>query len=147
MKGRNEIRVGCLCALGCEVLFGLSYVLTKQATETAGAFQLLGWRFLIAFVVMSLCAALGFVKLDLRGKRLTPLLLIALFNPVICFTGETIGISRTSASESGVFLACIPVVSLLAGMLLLGERLTPVQWLGAGVIVAGIYIANAGKET
>lgn len=36
---------GCLCALGCETLFGLSYVFTKWEVGQAGALALLGWRF------------------------------------------------------------------------------------------------------
>jgi drug/metabolite transporter (DMT)-like permease len=49
---KNNVLIGCLCALGCEVLFGLSYAFTKQATGEASALALLGWRFLMAFAVM-----------------------------------------------------------------------------------------------
>ena len=45
-KINSKTFIGCLCALGCEILFGLSYAFTKQATESTGAFELLGWRFL-----------------------------------------------------------------------------------------------------
>lgn len=42
---QNSIITGCLCALGCEILYGWSYMFTKQATELASPFALLGWRF------------------------------------------------------------------------------------------------------
>lgn len=32
---QRKIFIGCLCALGCETLYGLSYIFTKTATETA----------------------------------------------------------------------------------------------------------------
>lgn len=105
----NRAITGCMCALGCEAIFGLSYIFTKTGTEDASAFALLGWRFLIAVVGMSICVVLGFIKIDLRGKSLKPLLLVALFSPCTYFIGETIGISNTTASESGIFLACIPI--------------------------------------
>ncbi|MGN0990121.1 MAG: hypothetical protein ACI4O4_01560, partial [Candidatus Ventricola sp.] len=76
---------GCLCALGCETLFGLSYAFTKWAVGQAGA-----------------------------GAAGLALLRVALLHPVLYFIGETLGIRLTTASESGVFLACIPVVSLAA---------------------------------
>lgn len=105
---KDNLIIGSLCAIGCEVLYGMSYIFTKQATTNASALSLLGWRFLLAFLAMSLLVGVGILKVDLKGKSLKPLLLVSLFSPVIYFIGETIGISHTTASESGVFLACIP---------------------------------------
>lgn len=72
----NSVLIGCLCAVGCEILFGLSYVFTKQATASASVLALLGWCFVIAFAVMNILALAGLVKTDLRGKRLKKILLI-----------------------------------------------------------------------
>ena len=137
---KNKTLVGCLCALSCEVLFGLSYVFTKQATECAGAFELLGWRFFTAFLVMTLLVITGTVKINLKGKKLKSLLLVALFSPVIYFIGETVGIANTSASESGVFLACIPVVSLVASSLILKKKPTGRQTMGIVITLAGVLV-------
>lgn len=38
----NRVLTGSLCALGCEVLYGLSYLFTKQTAETASPLALLG---------------------------------------------------------------------------------------------------------
>ena len=137
-KAKSKTLIGCLCALGCEVLFGLSYVFTKQATESTGAFELLGWRFFTAFLVMTLLVITGIVKINLKGKKIKPLLLVALFSPVIYFIGETVGIANTSASESGVFLACIPVVSLVASSLILKKK--PTKWQSAGIVITLIGV-------
>ena len=139
-KKLSDSIIGILCALGCETLYGLSYIFTKQATENASAFALLGWRFLLAFAVMSLLAALGVMKVQLRGKNLKPLLRVALFSPVIYFIGETIGISNTTASESGVFLACIPVASLIASTLILRKKPSRLQVTGILITLAGVLI-------
>ena len=134
----NNVLIGCLCALGCEVLFGLSYAFTKQATSEASALALLGWRFLVAFAVMSALVAMRFVKVDLKGKPLRPLLLVALFSPCLYFIGETVGISHTTASESGVFLACIPIASLIASTIVLKKRPSRLQVTGILVTLAGV---------
>lgn len=134
---QNNIIAGSLCALGCETLYGLSYLFTKRATETASAFALLGWRFCVAAVIMSLCIAVGFIRINLKGKPIKPLLLVALFSPCIYFIGETIGISQTTASESGVFLACIPAASLLSSALILKKKPSRRQ-------IAGILITLIG---
>lgn len=136
----NNLITGCLCALGCEIFFGLSYVFTKKATGNASALSLLGWRFLIAFIVMSSLILFGFIKINLKNKEIKPLLLVALFSPVIYFLGETIGISNTTASESGVFLACIPVVSLVASTLILNKKPSKRQVLGILITLVGVLI-------
>lgn len=143
MKTRESSKswiTGCLCALAAESLYGLSYVFTKNVTENASSLSLLGWRFFLAFLVMSLLAATGVIPINLKGKRLTPLLTVAMFNPVIYFIGETMGISRTTASESGVFLACIPVASLAASALLLHKKPVKAQICGILITLSGVLI-------
>ena len=140
MEPKNKALTGCLCALGCEVLFGLSYVFTKKATGVAGEFELLGWRFLVAFIVMSLCAVFGLIRLRLKGKPVRKLIPIVLCSPVVYFIGETVGISHTSAAESGIFLACIPVVSLIASALILKKKPTKLQVTGIGITLIGVLI-------
>lgn len=137
---QNNLLTGCLCAIGCETLFGMSYIFTKQAIDTASTLSLLGWRFLLAFCIMSLCIALGLLKINLKGKSLKPLLLIVICSPVIYFIGETIGIQKTTASESGVFLACIPVAALIASSTILHKKPMPLQITGILITLAGVLI-------
>ena len=132
--------IGSLCALGCEVLYGMSYVFTKQATLSASALSLLGWRFVLAFFVMSILVIIGVINVDLKGKSIRPLLLVALFSPVIYFIGETVGISNTTASESGVFLACIPVAALIASTLILKKKPSKLQIIGILITLAGVLV-------
>lgn len=134
----SSAAIGCLCAAGCEILFCLSYAFTKQAVAGASAFALLGWRFLIAFIAMSIGALTGAVKMDLKGKRLRSILAVALFDPIIYFVGETVGIGNTTASESGAFLACIPAASLVASSVILHKRPRRIQVLGILITLSGV---------
>ncbi len=131
---KNRVLAGCLCAFGCEVIFGFSAVFTKQVTGLVTPLTLLGWRFAAAFLGMKLCALLGIIKVDLKGKRLAPLLAIALLNPVLYFIGETVGIQKTTASECGALLSCIPIASLAASALILKKK--PNRWQVTGIITA-----------
>ncbi len=141
-KKSNQTLIGCLCALACESIYGFSYIFTKQATETVSAFALLGWRFLIAFIVMSLCIMFKVVKINIniKEKSFKPLLFVGVFSPALYYIGETIGISRTTASESGVFLACIPIASLLASTLILKEKPAKMQLIGISITLVGVLI-------
>lgn len=134
----NRILTGSLCALGCEVLYGLSYLFTKQTAETASPLALLGWRFVVALAAMSLCVALEFIPVRLKGRRLGPLLRVALFCPCLYFIGETVGIRETTVTESGVFLACVPALSLLASTVILKKKPTKRQIIGILVTFLGV---------
>ena len=48
---------------------------------------------------------------------------------------------------SSLFINFIPVISAIGGFFVLGERLRPLQWLGAGLVLAGVYLgmASSGK--
>lgn len=139
-ENQKNNSLGILCAIGCETLYGLSYIFTKQATACASELALLGWRFFLAVLVMSLCVLFGLIKVNLKGKPLKPLLLVALCSPCVYFIAETIGISHTTASESGVFLACIPVASLIASTLILKEKPSKMQLIGILITLAGVLI-------
>lgn len=134
----NRVLTGSLCALGCEVLYGLSYLFTKQTAETASPLALLGWRFVVALAAMSLCVALGFIPVRLKGRRLESLLRVALFCPCLYFIGETVGIRETTVTESGVFLACVPALSLLASTVILKKKPTKRQIIGIFVTFLGV---------
>lgn len=136
----KKIIIGVISAIVCEALYGFSYIFTKNATEVADTFSILAWRFFIAFLVMFLCLLLGIIKIDLKEKPLKKLLFATIFSPSLYFLGETIGISHTTASESGVFLACIPVVSLSASALLLKNKPSKIQVLGVAITLIGVIM-------
>ena len=140
MKNKGDVRTGILCALACELIYGFSYLFTKNATDHASELSLLGWRFFVAVTVMGILALLGIVKIRLKGKNLRPLLTVALFCPVIYFIGETFGISHTTASESGAIIACIPVASLIASSLILKKKPTRNQVIGILITLFGVLV-------
>ena len=137
VRNRNEF-VGIISAFLCESLYGLSYIFTKQATQAASAFALLGWRFLLGAIVISLCVSLGFVNVNFKGKSLKPILHVALFSPCIYYIAETIGIDLTTASESGIILAIIPIASIVASILLLKEKPSKRQIMGIIITLIGV---------
>lgn len=139
-KTRRDTAIGVACALICNPLYGLSYVFSKHATETASPLALLGWRFCVGAVVMTLLALPGLLRIHLRGKALRPLLLAALCCPVIYFLCEAFGIRSTTACESSTVFACIPIASLAASSLILHKRPTALQAAGITVTLAGVLV-------
>ena len=145
LKKVNQQAVGALSAVFCCCLWGFSFLFTKQVTASVSAVTLLAWRFTVAFVLMSLCIPFGWMKIQLKGKRIGLLLLIAVLQPVVYYTGETLGIDRTTASESGIMIACIPIVTLIMSTMILKHKPTGVQVLGICVTMGGVITCVLSK--
>lgn len=141
---KNTI-IGCLYAIGCELLFGFSYLFTKQITSQVSPITLLGWRFFIGFLVMSCLIKIGVIKVNLSKKKIKPLLLIALLQPVLYYIGETLGISLTTSSESGSILACIPIATLIFSALILKEKPSKPQIIGITITLIGVLTIVLAK--
>jgi len=137
---KNKILSGSLSAIFCEVLFGFSYLFTKRITDSISPMTLLSWRFIIAFLFFNICMLAGILKVDFKNKSISSLFLVGIFQPVLYFIGETIGINLTSASESGTIIACIPIITLLLSSLLLKEIPTKLQVTGVSISAIGIIL-------
>ncbi len=138
MSGDKEF--GAYLALFSAVIFwGVSFVATKIALESFPTFTLILARFALAgCVFLILMVFRGFPRLAWKdhGK----VILIALCEPGLYFTFETIGLQYTTAPMASLIIATIPVAVLILAALFLGERTRLVGIVGMGTSLAGIAI-------
>jgi drug/metabolite transporter (DMT)-like permease len=99
----------------------------------------------------SLFGAAGFVpfalfeRLDLGA--VTPLvvanvLYLGVFCSAVGYLFYVASLKVLGAGVSSVFINLIPVVSVAASFLILGERLSPLQLAGGAVAIGGVYLAS-----
>ncbi len=136
--GSKNETLGMIATLVASLLFGFSFLFTKGAVDRVSAFTLLSWRFVTALVVMSILVLCGAIKLSFRGKRFGTVLTMAIFQPVIYFIGESVGMRLTTASESGTIIAVIPIFVLIFSAVFLKERPTRLQVMGIVLSIAGV---------
>ena len=121
------------------VLFGLSFMFTRDALDILSPMQLLGFRFAMAALSLTFLRVVGLVRVNLRGKNLSSLLVVALFQPVLYFIFETIGVKLTSASEAGMMMGLIPVVVVLLEIPFFKSVPSLKQLMAVFLSVAGIF--------
>lgn len=94
-------------------------------------------------VSLGLLAACVFVvpfgALHARGDLLSPAVLagglaVALLSSALPYTLEMTALKRLPQRVFGILISAGPAVAALAGFALLGERLTPLQWLAIGLV-------------
>jgi len=49
-------------------------------------------------------------------------------------------------SVSAVFINLIPVVTVISGFFIMGDRLTFLQWVGAALVIGGVYLSMLEKK-
>lgn len=121
-------------------IFGFSFLFTKEALGLVSPFELLAFRFTAAFLSLSILRIAGIIKINLRGKNIKKLLLLALFQPGIYFICETIGISYTTSSEAGMMIALIPVAVTILAAVILNEKPGFLQLIFVILSVVGVFV-------
>ncbi len=127
-------------------IFGFSFLLTKEGLELMSPFHLLGFRFAIAFLSLSILRLIGIININLKGKNLKKLFLLALFQPGIYFICETTGMLYTTSSEAGMMIALIPVAVTILAAFILNEKPSFLQSIFVLLSVGGVFfiIFNRG---
>ncbi|HET9160230.1 MAG TPA: EamA family transporter, partial [Caulobacteraceae bacterium] len=68
-------------------------------------------------------------------------LAIAVMSSILPYTIELYAMNRLPTQAFGVLMSVEPAVAALSGAIVLGERLSPLQWAG----IAGVIAASAGS--
>ncbi len=134
-----------IAAIVSSVIWGFSFVFTKDSLQRLGMFQLLGYRFLVAAAVLAALVVFRIVRIRITKRKLLAMLPVALLEPVLYFTLETYGVKLTSATECGIIIALAPISITLFSLLLLKERITPLKWVSIGICVAGVIVLALSK--
>ncbi len=131
------------------VIFGFSFLFTKETLDHLDIFQLLGLRFLFALIVMAIMALARIIRINLNRDKIKAMLPLVLLQPAVYFIGETFGIGLTSSSESGMMISLMPIAIALFSIRILKEKLTFRQWIAVFASVAGVgmIIGTAGFGT
>ena len=80
------------------------------------------------------------ITIHITPVKIKGLLLVAILQPILYFVFETIGVGLSSASESGILIALIPVAVAIFAASILKERLSFWQWLSVLASVGGVVL-------
>ncbi|MTI69620.1 MAG: EamA/RhaT family transporter [Firmicutes bacterium] len=129
------------------IIFGFSFLFTKIGLMNIDndPFHLLGFRFAVAAITLTILMIFGIIKINFKGKKLHILFLLSLFQPITYFICETVGIKMTSSSEAGMMIALIPVIVTIFGALFLKEKPSLLQTVFVITSVAGVLFINIMK--
>lgn len=146
MNNKNNT-LAMLAGFGSAVIFGLSFLFSKRALASAEPFELISFRFLTAFLIMTILLLLRLIKVDYKDKNIKGLMFLGLMEPVIYFIFETYGIKYSSSSQAGLMISLIPIFVVILSAYFLKERPSRPQLLFIILSVSGVmFIGLMGSS-
>ena len=128
-------------------IFGFSFMFSRVALNAARPFVMLMYRFIIAFLGMTILALWSrktkrqdWLRFSLKPRESGILIVFGLVQPVLYFLFESYGISMTNATVSGVTIALVPIVALGAGAIFLKEIPSLRQVLFSALSILGVIV-------
>jgi drug/metabolite transporter (DMT)-like permease len=140
-----EVRRGDALVLGCAVAFAAHILLLGRYAPRFSTYRL-------AVVQLASAGLLALAWAALAGDLVVPgsaevwvaLLITSVAASAGAFLIQTRAQREVSPTRTAVILTMEPVFAGLFGFLLAGERLSGRGWLGAGLILAGMLVAELG---
>ena len=132
---------GIMLALANAVIVAVYYILSKRAlngvvdVSGASAWMMLGTMLILLLLI-------PFRGLQLPQNPLTLLMLfgIATLGTVLPVFAVNLAIQRIGAARASLVSTVEPPMSMIVSMLVLGEVILAVQWLGAALIIGSVVV-------
>lgn len=137
--------LGNLLLLGSCVCWVVYIELSDRLLGGMSSLSLTTWQGvagLAALLPMALLEAPSWQPVPVSGWLAA--LFLALVCSALCFFWYAQAIGALSPIQAAIFVNLNPIVAVVAGVLLLGESVTPMQLVGGVLIVGSILLVNVG---
>jgi drug/metabolite transporter (DMT)-like permease len=138
---------GYLFMSGAPVSWVAYSFLTKRLFARCSQTYITFWQTVFGFIAFIPFAAAEFPAWGSPNPVvLGHLLFLGLACSALGYWFYVISLETLGVEIPALFINFIPVVTVVAGFLVLGERLARLQWLGAALVLAGITLAARNPE-
>jgi chloramphenicol-sensitive protein RarD len=141
--GDGERRDGLLFGTAAYVMWG-AFPLYFPLLEPAGTIEILAermaWSFIAMLLVLKFGPGFGGVRAVLRDQRQFRLLALAAFFIIFNWGTYIYGVNSGHVIETSLGYFINPLLTILLGVVVLGERLRRAQWIAVGIGAAAVLV-------
>lgn len=123
------------------LVWGLSFLVIKEALDALDTIEVLAARWGISAVFFILISAVGLVKVNFKGKNLKRILLLVLCQPCAYSLFECLGVDRTTATETSILIAAVPIMVIIEEMLIMKKTPAKMAILGVLIGFSGVVLS------
>jgi len=137
----TDFTIGVLAAIGSGAAWAVALILLKSLKSEVSPFGLT-----LVTAGLGITALGGFVLADgVSSIALRPLVLLGLSGVLGIAIGDTLffaAIPKIRAQTMVLFGLLGQTITVILGVIVLGERLTPLQWLGVAITLLGVTLVS-----
>lgn len=145
MDKTNQIKAYSV-AIAFSVLVGFSFLAVKTCIPLANSLQILVHRYNFALLALALLLICRIVKIDLRGRSKTNLILTASFYIGFMIL-QVVGLCFATSIEGSIIFAIVPILAQIIAALFLGEKATLMQNLFVCLTVVSLILMILAGST
>ncbi len=139
--GAEGFNLGDLLSTVCAFFIALHIIAVHKLLRDEDVYLVTFVQFATVTLIGGVCSLLFAPPLHSFGAVSTgALIYCAVFPTVICFTLQNIYQRYVTPAQAGLIYTLDPIWSMLGGFLLLGERLSGVEWVGFTLIFLGVAV-------
>ena len=134
--------LGYIYMAGAAVCWVCYSLLTRPLFTRCSRIYIVFWQNLAGFIFF---IPFSIAEFSSWGRPDIPVILHLVFLGICCSalgywfyarSLEILGISATA-----IFINLVPVVTVIGGFFIMGDRLTALQWAGAALVIGGVYLS------
>ncbi len=133
-----------LAIITATFIFGLTFMFSKIVLNYLKPIELIAIRFLVAFIMFEALRLTKVIKVNYKNKNIKVLIYTAIFQPVLYFAFETLGLDLVQSYEAGLMIALIPIFVTILSIFFLKEIPGLLQIIFIIVSVSGVIYINLG---
>jgi drug/metabolite transporter (DMT)-like permease len=127
----------------CAIFWALHIVVTGRSPRFGAPVAFTCVQFTTVAAIAAIAALLlEPISADALIKAAWPIVYVGLLSSALTFTLLAIAMKHTPASEAAILVSMETLFAAMAGALLLGERLPPIGWLGAALLLAASLLVQ-----
>ncbi|MDD3803077.1 MAG: DMT family transporter [bacterium] len=128
------------------VIWGVSFIATKQAVSEVPPSTLGFIRFIIAYAVLEIVTLIKRESFQTKipSRERWVLFLMGFFGVTLYFVGENYGLQHTSSSNGSLIVSTIPIFTLIAERIVYRRRPSLITTIGLIMSFVGIYFLIFG---
>lgn len=139
-----SLATGDLFVLASAVVFAVHILLIDRFSPEADGVRMSGVQFLTIAVLFFPSLFLEAQTPEGWAAGAGPILYLGVMSSGVAYTLQMVAQSRTHPAVASTLLSLESVFGLLFGMLLYKEQLTSAEWLGCGVLLVSVLLAQLG---
>lgn len=141
----SETFLGNMITLTAALCWGIYTILSRKYLKIYSPLQYSAFMSLVGLMSLTLVGLPFLFKLDWGGISLIGfggILYSGALSIGIAYIIWNNGVKRIGAVRTAAYQNLVPVLGLIFGLVLLGEELTVLQYIGAGSVITGIVLAR-----